>query len=144
MLAKTNNTTHIKDVNLLRQENQDYYKQHDQQFIVYEHDDGWRYYNRSDQQFIACKHNGGLEKVTIELVPDIILKKEEEDFYQWTEKYDQWDNNPYTPVEGNEMGGSHAFNVDNNVFIHTKPNIIRNCKQELWAKYLHHITSQSF
>ena len=56
----------------------------------------------SDRQFIARKHNGGLEQVNIELVFDIILEEEEEEeedsFYQWADKYDQWDNNPYTLV----------------------------------------------
>ena len=46
-----------------------------------------------------------LEQVTFELVPNSILKEEGEDsFYQWTNTYDQWNNNPCTPVEGNETG----------------------------------------
>ena len=57
------------------------------------------------------------------MVPDIILEKED-NFYQWTDKYDQWDNNPYTPEEGNEMGGYHTLNTNNSVFnlIKTKHN----------------------
>ena len=35
--------------------------------------------------------------------------------------YDHSDNNPYTPEEGNETGGSHMFNTDNSVFNLTKP-----------------------
>ena len=54
------------------------------------------------------------------MVPDIILEEEEDGFYQWVDKYDLWDNNPYTPTKGNEMGGSHTFNVDNSVFNLTK------------------------
>ena len=53
------------------------------------------------------------------MVPTIILE-EEEGFYQLADNYDQWDNNPYTPVEGGETGGSHTFNVDNSVFNLTK------------------------
>ena len=43
---------------------------------------------------MARKYNAGLEQVTLELVPDIILEEEEDDdgFYQWAGKYDQWDN----------------------------------------------------
>ena len=33
------------------------------------------YYDRRDQQYIAHKYNGGLERVTLELVPDIILEE---------------------------------------------------------------------
>ena len=62
-----------KIINLLSQENQDYYNRHDQQFISRKHDDGQKYYNQSDQQFITDKHNSGLKWITIELVPDIVL-----------------------------------------------------------------------
>ena len=104
-LSNPNNVTHTTGTDLLSQENQDYY-------------------NQRDQQYIARKYDGGLERVTLELVPDIILEEEEDGFYQWADNYDQWDNNPYTPVEGNEAGGSHTFNVDNDVFnvIKTKHN----------------------
>ena len=119
MLLKTNNVTHAKDIDLSSQENQDYYNRHDQQIITRKHDSGQRYYNQSDQQFIVCKQDGGLERVTIELVPDIILE-EEDTVYQWADKYDQWDNSPYTPTNGNEVGGSRTFNVDNSVFNLTK------------------------
>ena len=44
--------------------------------------------DRQDQQYIARKYNGGLEQVTLELAPDIIVEEEEEDFYQWTDQYD--------------------------------------------------------
>ena len=53
-------------------------------------------------------------------MPDIILEEEENSFYQWAKNYDQWDNNPYTPVKGDEARGSHTFNVDNSVFNLTK------------------------
>ena len=42
ILSKTNNTAHTKGIDILSQENQDYY-------------------NQNDQQFIACKYDGGLE-----------------------------------------------------------------------------------
>ena len=112
ILSKTNNVTPTKGIGLFSQENQDYYNQH-------------------NQQFIARKHDGGLQQVTIELVPDIILEGEEDDFYQWAENYDQWDNNPYTPVEGNETGGSHTFNVDNSVFNLTKTEQNRKSKTRI-------------
>ena len=44
-----------------------------------EHQD---YYNQRDQQYIGCKYNSSLEKVTLELVSDIILEEEEDDFHQ--------------------------------------------------------------
>ena len=61
-----------------------------------------------------------MERVNTELVPDSVLKEKEECFYQWADKYDQWDNNPYTPEERNKTGGSHTFNVDNRIFNLTK------------------------
>ena len=45
MLSKTNTATHAKDIDLLSQENQDYYNQHDQQFITCKYDGGQEYYN---------------------------------------------------------------------------------------------------
>ena len=78
----TNNTTNAKGINLLSQENQDYYNQHNQQFIARKHDGGQGYYNLRDQQLITREYDGGLEQVTIELVPDIILEEEEDGFYQ--------------------------------------------------------------
>ena len=109
---KTNNVVHTPGINFLSHENQ-------------------VFYNRRDQQYIACKYDGGLEQVTLELVPTIILDEEEDDFYQWAENYDQWDNNPYTPVEGNETGGSHTFNVDNSVFNLTKTEQNRKSKTRI-------------
>ena len=100
ILLKTNNVTHTKGIDLLSQKNQDYY-------------------NQRDQQFIACKYNGGVEQVIIGLVPDSILE-EEDSFCQWADKYDQWDNNPYTPMKEDETEGSDTFNVDNSVFNLTK------------------------
>ena len=66
------------------------------------------------------KHNSGLKQVTIKLVPYIVLEEEKNSFYQWADKYDQWDNNPCTLTEGNEIGGSHTFNIDHGVFNFTK------------------------
>ena len=116
ILSKNNNTTNVKDIDLLNQENQDYYNQHHQQFIARKHDGDPEYYNWHDQQFIACKYNSGLKQVTIELVPNIIMEEEKDSFYQWADKYDQWDNNPYTPKMRNEMGGSNTFNTVKSVF----------------------------
>ena len=123
--------TQTKGINLVTQENQDYYKQHDQHFIACKHNGGQEYYNQRDQQFITRKYDGGLEWVNIELVPNIILKEEEYGFYQWADKYDQWDNNPYTPVERNKTGGSHIFNVDNSVFNLTKTKHNRKLKTKI-------------
>ena len=61
ILSKTNNVTHTTGTDFLGQENQDYY-------------------NRRDQQYIACKYDGGLERVTLELVPDIIFWKKKKGF----------------------------------------------------------------
>ena len=97
----TNNAANTPAINILNQENQDYYNQQDPQYI------GWKY-------------NGGLEQVTIELVPDIILEEEEDSFYQWADRYDQWDNTSYTPVEEDDAEGSYTFNVDNCDFNLTK------------------------
>ena len=75
------------------------------------------YYDRQEQHYISLKYNGGLEQVTLELAPDIIVEEEEEDgFYQWADQYDQWDTTPYTPVTNNDVGGSHTFNFDNPLF----------------------------
>ena len=53
-------------------------------------------------------------------MPNIILEEEEDGFHQWADQYDQWDNTSYTPVEEDDVGGSHTFNVDNHVFNVTK------------------------
>ena len=58
----TNNVTNTPAVNVLNQKIQDYY-------------------NRQDQQYSACTYNGGREQVTLELVPNNILEKEENSFY---------------------------------------------------------------
>ena len=63
ILLKTNNVTCTTDTDLLSQENQNYY-------------------NQRDQQCITRKHNGGLQRVTIELVPNIILEVEEGDGFK--------------------------------------------------------------
>ena len=97
----TNNVTNTPATEVLNQKNQDNY-------------------NQQGQQYIGHKYDGGLEQVTTELVPDIILEEEEDGFYQWAGYYDKWDNTSYTPVEEDEAGGSHTFNVDNRVFNITK------------------------
>ena len=48
------------------------------------------------------------------MVPDIVLERKEEWFYEWDDNYDVGVN-LYTPMKGNEMEGSHTFNVDNSV-----------------------------
>ena len=63
----TNNITNTPAINVLKQENQGYYKQR-------------------NQQYNGCKYNGGLEQVTKEMVPGIILEEKEEDgSYQWAD-----------------------------------------------------------
>ena len=103
ILPKTNNVTHATGTDLLSQENQDYYN--------------WR-----DQQYIACKYDVVLEQVTLEFVLNIFLEADKDCF--WADNYDQWDNTSNTPMEGDETGGSHTFNIDNSVFnlTNTKPN----------------------
>ena len=68
------------------------------------------------------------------MVPNIVLEEEEEEedsFYQWTDKYDTSDNNPYTLAEGNEIGGSHTFNFEQGVFNLTKTKPNRNLKTRI-------------
>ena len=48
MLLKINNMTHAKGIDLLSQDNQDNYNQHDEEFITYKHDGGQEYYNQSN------------------------------------------------------------------------------------------------
>ena len=88
--------------------------------MTYKYDGGQGYCDRSDPQFVAHKHIGGVEWINTELVPDSVLKEKEEWFYQWADNYEVWDNNPYTPTKGYEMGGSHTFNDDTSVFNLTK------------------------
>ena len=107
MLSETNNATHAKDIDLLSQENQEYYHQ-------------------SDQQFIACKHDGGMKRFTIELVPNIVMEEEKIGFYQWADKYDQRDNNPYTTTEGNEMGNPTHLMLNTVLSTLPKPSITGN------------------
>ena len=58
----TNNEANTPAIHILNQEHQDYY-------------------DRRDQQYIGHKYNGGLEQITLELVPDIILEEKEDSFY---------------------------------------------------------------
>ena len=80
--------------------------------------DHQNYHDQREQKYIACKYNGGLEQVTLELAPDIIVEEEEEEdgFDRWTDQYGQWDTTPYTPVTDDDVGGSNTFNVDNPMF----------------------------
>ena len=54
------------------------------------------------------------------MVPDIILEEEDDGFYQWADQHNQWDDTLYTPVEEDDVRGSHTFNVDSRVFKITK------------------------
>ena len=115
-LSKSNNITNTPFTNFLSHTNQDYYDQR-------------------DQHYITCKYNGSLEQVTLELVPDIILEEEEEyGFYQWVDKYDQWDNTSYISMEEDETGGSHTFNVDNYDFNITKSKQNRKLKTRIGSE----------
>ena len=82
--------------------------------------------------YIARKYGGGLEWVTLELVPNnSILDEKEDNLYQWADKYDQWDNTSYTPVEEDETVGSHTFNDDNRIFNITKTKQNRKSKTRI-------------
>ena len=61
-------------IDILNQEHQDYYEWRDQQSIA---------------QYTGCKYDGGLEQITLELVPDIILEEVEDAYHQWADQYDQ-------------------------------------------------------
>ena len=100
----------------------------DTDFLSQENQD---YYNQRDQQYIACKYDGGLERVTIELVPNIILEEEEDGFYQWADNYDHWDNNSYIPVEGDETGAPTPLMLTTVFLTSPKLNITGNQRQEL-------------
>ena len=63
----TNNAENTPAINILNQEHQGYYNQRDHQSI---------------QQYIGYKYNDGLEQITLELVPNIILEEEEDSFHQ--------------------------------------------------------------
>ena len=134
----TNNRANTTETNIVIQEHQDYYDWWDQQYIVNKYNGGLEQvtldtpaidilnqehqdsYNQQDQQYIGCKYDGGLEQITLELVLDIILKEEEDGCHQWSDQYDQCDNILYTPVEEDDVEGSHTFNVDNHVYKITK------------------------
>ena len=83
---------------------------------------------------VACKINIDAERVNTELVPDSFLKEKEEWFYQWANNYDLWGKNPYTLTKGNEIGGSHTFNVDNSVFNLTKTKHNRKSKTRIMSE----------
>ena len=59
----TNNVTNITGTNIVNQEYQDYYD--------------WQ-----NEQYIDLKYNGGLEQITLKLVPNIIIDREEDGFHQ--------------------------------------------------------------
>ena len=112
------------------QEIQDYDNQHDQQLMTHKHDASQGHHNQSNPQFIAHKYNSGVERVNTELEPNNVLEEKEEWCYQSADNYDVWNNNPYTPAKGNEMGGSHTFNVDTSVFNLTKTKTKHNGKSK--------------
>ena len=49
-----------------------------------------------------------------------VLEGKEEWFYQSTGNYDVWNSDSYPPKKGMEMGGSHTFTGDTDVFNLTK------------------------
>ena len=55
----TNNVANITATNNFNKENQEYHR-------------------KRDQQYVGRKYDGGLERVTIELVPGIILEEEKQ------------------------------------------------------------------
>ena len=61
--------------------------------------------------------NRGFEQVILELVPDIIVEKEEEEegdsYYQLIDQYEQCDTIPYTPVADNSMRRCSTFTSPN-------------------------------
>ena len=63
------------------------------------------------------------------MVPDIIMEEEEDGFYQWADKHDQWDNNPCTLEEGNETGDPTLLMLITVFSTLPKPNITGNWGQ---------------
>ena len=61
ILSKTDNITNTSAIDFWSQENQNHY-------------------NQQNKQYTVCKYHGGLEHVTLELIPDIILEEEEDRF----------------------------------------------------------------
>ena len=49
-----------------------------------------------------------------------LFEQKEEWFYKWVNNYDVWNGNSYSPKKGMEMGGSHIFTRDTDVFNLTK------------------------
>ena len=87
----------------------------------------------------------GLERFTIELVPAIILEEEEEDGLYSRLTSIISDIITPTHLKKEMKRGSQTFLMLMSVFSTLpKPNIMRNQRQELWLKYLHPITSQTF
>ena len=112
--------THTNDIYLLSQENQDYNNQHDQQLTTHKHGGGQGRHNQKDTPSIVHKHNGGVQWVKNESETNSNLEEKEEWFYQWADNYDMWDNNSYTPTNGNRLGDSPTFNGDTDFFNLTK------------------------
>ena len=102
------------------------------------------YYNWQDQQYIGRKYNGGLEQVTLELVPDIILEEEEDRFRQWADQYDQWDNTSYTPVDENDVGVPQHLMSPIMCSTSQKSNEMGHRRQEQSVNYLNQVTSRIF
>ena len=70
-------------------------------------------------------NNHSVERANTVLKPNNILgahvlEKKEELFYQWTDNYDVWNSNSYSPTKGIEIGGSHTFTSNTDVINLTK------------------------
>ena len=144
MLLKTNNVTYTKDINLLSQENQDCYNWHNQQVVTRKHDGGREYYNQSDQQCIAYKRNGGLGRDTIELAPNSILEEEKEGFTSGLTSMIWGIIAPTHLWKEKRWGAPTHLMLTTMYSTLPKTNITGNQRQELWVKYLHHITNRIF
>ena len=145
MLSKTNNVTNTNGINLSSQKNQDYYNQHDLQLITHKHVGGWGYYNQNDQRFIASKQNGDPERVTNELVPNIILDEEEEESFASGLTIMLCGIITPTHLQKEMRWGAptHLMLISEFSTL-AKPNITVNWRQELWVRYPRHIASQIF
>ena len=76
-------------------------------------------------------NNDGIKRANTGLEPNNILgahvlEEKEEWFYEWANNYDMWNDYSYTPTKENELGSSHTFTGDNNIFKLTKTNTMEN------------------
>ena len=78
------------------------------------------------------------------MVPDIILEEEKDGFHQWADRYDQWDNISYTPVEKDDVGGSDTFDLNDHIFNIKKSNKMGHRRQEQSVNCLNQVTNQIF